>query len=95
MGHSDGLKYVTLRDVIRDVTSGCIKLGVFVVVFFFVFCFCFYLFLFFFSSRRRHTSYWRDWSSDVCSSDLFSDRFFFFQILPVRVKTKILKKNKN
>src|SRR3712207_9335852 len=25
----------------------------------------------FFSSRRRHTRYWRDWSSDVCSSDLF------------------------
>src|SRR3712207_9445165 len=25
---------------------------------------------FFFSSRRRHTRYWRDWSSDVCSSDL-------------------------
>src|SRR5438445_2968274 len=25
---------------------------------------------FFFSRRRRHTSYWRDWSSDVCSSDL-------------------------
>src|SRR5947209_16537602 len=25
---------------------------------------------FFFSSRRRHTSYCRDWSSDVCSSDL-------------------------
>src|SRR5258707_15838739 len=24
---------------------------------------------FFFSSRRRHTRYWRDWSSDVCSSD--------------------------
>src|SRR3712207_8316818 len=24
----------------------------------------------FFSSRSRHTSYWRDWSSDVCSSDL-------------------------
>src|SRR5258707_64196 len=23
----------------------------------------------FFSSRRRHTRYWRDWSSDVCSSD--------------------------
>src|SRR3712207_9172405 len=30
---------------------------------------CFYYF-FFFSSRRRHTRYWRDWSSDVCSSDL-------------------------
>src|SRR3712207_5596117 len=26
--------------------------------------------LVFFSSRRRHTIYWRDWSSDVCSSDL-------------------------
>src|SRR5476651_1019450 len=25
---------------------------------------------FFFSSRRRQTRYWRDWSSDVCSSDL-------------------------
>src|SRR3712207_8103695 len=30
-----------------------------------------YVFVFFFfSSRRRHTRYWRDWSSDVCSSDL-------------------------
>src|SRR3712207_8976901 len=28
------------------------------------------VFVFFFSSRRRHTRYWRDWSSDVCSSDL-------------------------
>src|SRR5258707_3872825 len=28
------------------------------------------LYFFFFSSRRRHTRYWRDWSSDVCSSDL-------------------------
>src|SRR5207302_6446601 len=26
--------------------------------------------LFFFSSRRRHTRFSRDWSSDVCSSDL-------------------------
>src|SRR5699024_11911896 len=26
--------------------------------------------LFFFSSRRRHTRSKRDWSSDVCSSDL-------------------------
>src|SRR3712207_6910036 len=30
-------------------------------------------FFFFFSSRRRHTRYWRDWSSDVCSSDLAPD----------------------
>src|SRR5699024_11246558 len=28
--------------------------------------------IFFFSSRRRHTSSKRDWSSDVCSSDLLS-----------------------
>src|SRR2546428_9949031 len=27
-------------------------------------------FVFFFSSRRRHTRSDRDWSSDVCSSDL-------------------------
>src|SRR2546429_4863576 len=29
-------------------------------------------FLSFFSSRRRHTRCSREWSSDVCSSDLFS-----------------------
>ena len=28
------------------------------------------VFFFFFSSRRRHTRLVRDWSSDVCSSDL-------------------------
>src|SRR2546422_5795673 len=27
--------------------------------------------IFFFSSRRRHTRCSRDWSSDVCSSDLY------------------------
>src|SRR2546422_4636269 len=32
------------------------------------------LFFFFFSSRRRHTRCSRDWSSDVCSSDLESPR---------------------
>src|SRR5690349_22024086 len=37
-----------------------------VVIFLFVFC----SFFFFFSSRRRHTRSLRDWSSDVCSSDL-------------------------
>src|SRR5699024_3532701 len=30
-----------------------------------------------FSSRRRHTRSKRDWSSDVCSSDLASDLMFF------------------
>src|SRR6266478_8339751 len=29
---------------------------------------------FFFSSRRRHTRFDCDWSSDVCSSDLWSPR---------------------
>src|SRR3712207_8168227 len=33
-------------------------------------------FFFFFSSRRRHTRYWRDWSSDVCSSDLENPKNF-------------------
>src|SRR5438445_8149639 len=36
-------------------------------------------FFFFFSSRRRHTRYWRDWSSDVCSSDLYHS---YPQLLP-------------
>src|SRR5437660_6000277 len=40
---------------------------VFVFSFQFVLFFCFF---FFFSSRRRHTRWPRDWSSDVCSSDL-------------------------
>src|SRR5437763_10550341 len=31
-----------------------------------------FLCLFFFSSRRRHTRYIGDWSSDVCSSDLLT-----------------------
>src|SRR6185312_15067842 len=33
-------------------------------------------FIFFFSSRRRHTRSDRDWSSDVCSSDLGSNGSF-------------------
>src|SRR5579884_1327235 len=32
------------------------------------------LVFFFFSSRRRHTRWPRDWSSDVCSSDLTTKR---------------------
>src|SRR5437660_5616560 len=33
-----------------------------------------YILVFFFSSRRRHTRWPRDWSSDVCSSDLCLSR---------------------
>src|SRR6266478_1024670 len=36
----------------------------------FLYGFLFSLFIFFFSSRRRHTRFDCDWSSDVCSSDL-------------------------
>src|SRR5204863_5196019 len=36
----------------------------------------FYSYVFFFSSRRRHTRSLRDWSSDVCSSDLGGIPFF-------------------
>src|SRR3712207_7642224 len=39
-----------------------------------------YSYFFFFSSRRRHTRYWRDWSSDVCSSDLRERKVPFFGI---------------
>src|SRR5690606_41042873 len=38
----------------------------------------------FFSSRRRHTRFSRDWSSDVCSSDLeglFDDRLSIYNTL--------------
>src|SRR5690606_40342051 len=38
--------------------------------------------VFFFSSRRRHTRFSRDWSSDVCSSDLQSSFDFVDVNLP-------------
>src|SRR5699024_11998606 len=37
-----------------------------------------FIFSFFFSSRRRHTSSKRDWSSDVCSSDLYTQPYPHF-----------------
>src|SRR5438445_3931464 len=42
----------------------------------------FIVFFFFFSSRRRHTRYWRDWSSDVCSSDLTSTPIYYVNDVP-------------
>src|SRR5437762_6942711 len=44
---------------------------------------CLNLFVFFFSSRRRHTWYIGDWSSDVCSSDLgfLRARFLSFAMI--------------
>src|SRR5207249_8544612 len=44
---------------------------------------------FFFSSRRRHTRSKRDWSSDVCSSDLaIASRISTAQLEPVRVEER-------
>src|SRR5690554_7580314 len=40
-----------------------------------VICVHVYFCFFFFSSRRRHTRCGRDWSSDVCSSDLNRNPF--------------------
>src|SRR5207247_5370070 len=42
--------------------------------------------IFFFSSRRRHTRSTRDWSSDVCSSDLAGGH----DTMNVRVKIELL-----
>src|SRR5690554_6999414 len=39
-----------------------------------------FFFFFFFSSRRRHTRCGRDWSSDVCSSDLLFSRIYQIRI---------------
>src|SRR5690606_40421284 len=40
---------------------------------------CSFMFVyFFFSSRRRHTRFSRDWSSDVCSSDLLENCGYIF-----------------
>src|SRR5690606_30437250 len=37
---------------------------------------------FFFSSRRRHTRFSRDWSSDVCSSDLLKAHTYLEKLAP-------------
>src|SRR5690349_25109274 len=42
------------------------------------------MFIFFFSSRRRHTRSLRDWSSDVCSSDL--DNNFYRRALQLSLE---------
>src|SRR3712207_5219831 len=44
-------------------------------------------YIFFFSSRRRHTRYWRDWSSDVCSSDLPRQSSLNVNDMKLRVKS--------
>src|SRR5690606_41114791 len=49
---------------------------------------------FFFSSRRRHTRFSRDWSSDVCSSDLQSVlKRDYLAVRDVNVEEYIASKN--
>src|SRR5690349_23935483 len=60
--------------------------------FFFFNVFIFFFFFFFFSSRRRHTRSLRDWSSDVCSSDLFEPHvenvLAFLQVLAAALRAR-------
>src|SRR5438445_4259753 len=64
----------------------------FILCLFFFFLVNFFLFfLFFFSSRRRHPRYWRDWSSDVCSSDLIVYEFFTrLQLIHPQIRALLL-----
>src|SRR5690606_40050537 len=50
------------------------------------------VFYFFFSSRRRHTIFSRDWSSDVCSSDLVPIRKYNVLRRPRRKKRLLFTK---
>src|SRR5690606_40622546 len=46
--------------------------------------------MFFFSSRRRHTRFSRDWSSDVCSSDLEIDELIdAYRQIPEMAQTEV------
>src|SRR2546421_5634134 len=51
--------------------------------------------LFFFSSRRRHTRSDRDWSSDVCSSDLIVGNGPFVLESWEHHRTMVLRKNRH
>src|SRR5438105_10625314 len=61
--------------MVASISPASVCLGLVCAVLLCAFClFCllcsYFFFFFFFSSRRRHTRSTRDWSSDVCSSDL-------------------------
>src|SRR5690348_18445392 len=48
------------------------------------------LLFFFFSSRRRHTRWTGDWSSDVCSSDLSRTRYCDAMLLELELGEVLL-----
>src|SRR2546430_11700926 len=50
-------------------------------------------FFFFFSSRRRHTRFDCDWSSDVCSSDLFSE-YTLYPTIQLQIFPELLPQSK-
>src|SRR5687768_17651173 len=60
-------------------------------IFFFllVFFILWFFFFFFFSSRRRHTRCSRDWSSDVCSSDLLEGERVLLGLLDRRAADRV------
>src|SRR5690606_39599357 len=39
-------------------------------------------------SRRRHTTFSRDWSSDVCSSDLPENKYTSCEIMPMLLRSE-------
>src|SRR3989449_5864126 len=61
---------ILLVFIVVEACSNLLLLGFTFLLFSFVICRLFFVLFFFFSSRRRHTRCSRDWSSDVCSSDL-------------------------
>src|SRR5690348_17438568 len=64
------LAVVYMTDVYLLLVVSIVTRFLYLVFFFFIFVFVLFFFFFFFSSRRRHTRWTGDWSSDVCSSDL-------------------------
>src|SRR6266702_4886364 len=50
---------------------------------------------FFFSSRRRHTRWPRDWSSDVCSSDLAADALAELGVIPKQAAKAVWAKGRD
>src|SRR5215475_14772883 len=48
---------------------------------------------FFFSSRRRHTRFSRDWSSDVCSSDLVASKALSSAVVILGIGASVLERD--
>src|SRR5690606_40303532 len=56
----------------------------------FIIVYYIFIFVFFFSSRRRHTRFSRDWSSDVCSSDLINHKLLLMKSLHIFKKLVVI-----